>query len=587
MDDVTRHGALAPDRRTSPTGPVTANLEARMARSLVRSATRNRMRAYLIAIVALIWFALTSTGSYLGSHEPSVGGKIGDALYNSLTFLGPRDGYGGVGRYPRMPTLLWWGRFFGVALSMIAIFWAALYQSRRYLAGFLIQSRARGHIVVLSANGFADALARGSAEQGHCVVLVEEGVSSDRIVDLGRAGVVVMPADATLDQWLDNCRIADAARVISWIENDSLSLSSAFLARRQLRARGAEIAVRLDNAEMQRALRNAPELLQTDQGRLRPVSPTAAAVRAAFSDAQLIDAAMRRQAARVHVVLHGNATALGVVASTILRHYGSIHLAMPMVSWDIGADDSAWTAWRRHHYSFLEHGRVVFGDEDAPTITRVPDGAGADLDEVALHVVDHGADDRTIAAAFDLASMLAQRQARPPAVRAILRDAHASRELMVHASTLAFAPPILINAETSFDALLHGEAEAKAARLHRAYVDNRASNAASARDWGDLGETFVEASRASADHGAIKAFDVAAGVAAGLDRATLIDQLAQAEHRRWSVERLLDGWAPATERNNERRLHDKLRPWRDLSDADRDKDVAAVELMIGRLLTDG
>jgi hypothetical protein len=579
----TREGMDSEHADAAATGAPTLNFEARLARSLARGTGGSRARAIVVGIVAAGWLLLTLTGSFLGSHEPTFGGRLGDALYSSLTFLAPRDAYGGI-VHPPLPLLLWWGRFFGVALSTIAIFWAAMYRSRNLMASYLIRSRARGHMVVISADGFADALVSGSAQEGQCVVLVERGVSSERRSEFARSGVIVMPEDASLHRWLTDCRLAEASVVICWMESDSLSLSNAFAVRTQLTGSKIEVVVRLESPEMQRSLRNAPELLQSRDGRLRPASPTISAVRAALSGAELVRRAVELKLERVHVLLHGDTAALGVIASTILQHNWSIHLGAPRVSWNIAADAPAWRDWVAHQYCFEDHVAQIFEDGDAPQIATIAGLSALPADAIAAHVVDYGDDDRTMAVALDLASRLAQESPNPAPVQAILRKAYAARELLGHSQTLAFAPPILVGASTSFSDFAPHKEDPGGARLHRTYLRQAAGKAGALRDWQSLPETYVHASGAASDHASIKKFDILRAEATGMDRASLTEALAQCEHRRWCVERLLDGWSPAEARNNERRLHDSLVAWSRLSRADQERNLSTLDAAFEREL---
>lgn len=85
-----------------------------------------------------------------------------------------------------------------------------------------------------------------------------------------------------------------------------------------------------------------------------------------------------------------------------------------------------------------------------------------------------------------------------------------------------------------------------------------------------------------ADPGAVEAnMHVAAGSVQIL-RARM-DQLKRLEHERWMAEKRLDGYvqtAPNGPRDDERRLHPALVPWEELSEADQDKDIANIDLLI-------
>ena len=55
-----------------------------------------------------------------------------------------------------------------------------------------------------------------------------------------------------------------------------------------------------------------------------------------------------------------------------------------------------------------------------------------------------------------------------------------------------------------------------------------------------------------------------------------VEALAEAEHRRWMGDKILAGWRYGAERDDTRRLHPSMRPYEDLSDAEKQKDRATV-----------
>lgn len=56
----------------------------------------------------------------------------------------------------------------------------------------------------------------------------------------------------------------------------------------------------------------------------------------------------------------------------------------------------------------------------------------------------------------------------------------------------------------------------------------------------------------------------------------VVDARAVDEHDRWMAEKVAAGWTYGPERDDAHRLHPDLRPWADLSEADREKDRAAI-----------
>jgi RyR domain len=55
-----------------------------------------------------------------------------------------------------------------------------------------------------------------------------------------------------------------------------------------------------------------------------------------------------------------------------------------------------------------------------------------------------------------------------------------------------------------------------------------------------------------------------------------IERLAEAEHDGWMAQRAKDGWRYGSPRDDARKLHPSMVPYRDLPDAEKEKDRAAV-----------
>jgi len=107
---------------------------------------------------------------------------------------------------------------------------------------------------------------------------------------------------------------------------------------------------------------------------------------------------------------------------------------------------------------------------------------------------------------------------------------------------------------------------------------------AARRGWGDVGETYRNANRASADHAMMKLWDLGwkpapAGVKGETNPEIAeadVMKLAELEHSRWMAERMMSGWRPGDKRDNRLRVHPNLVAWEKLSEADRAKDADQV-----------
>ncbi len=151
----------------------------------------------------------------------------------------------------------------------------------------------------------------------------------------------------------------------------------------------------------------------------------------------------------------------------------------------------------------------------------------------------------------------------------------------------------------SREVLLEGRDDALAEVIHEHYRDTSAAQgrdpaaAPSGRRWSELAASYRDANRHQADHlwAKLAVTDCRAVpeelVESFAFAPTEVERLAIIEHRRWSVERWLDGWTFGAERDNARKLHPQLIPYAELSDAMQDLDRFAVRLVPALLARSG
>ncbi|WP_299870699.1 RyR domain-containing protein [uncultured Hoeflea sp.] len=136
-----------------------------------------------------------------------------------------------------------------------------------------------------------------------------------------------------------------------------------------------------------------------------------------------------------------------------------------------------------------------------------------------------------------------------------------------------------------------------ASQLHEACRRGANVSVAANVPWQELSETYRRANRRAADHMAAKLWTIGVRHEQGegteekltaADRAKIksvlataredgtLDQLAELEHRRWCVERFLDGWLLGKARDNRKKIHPLLVPWEKLKklpeELDKDRD---------------
>jgi hypothetical protein len=151
------------------------------------------------------------------------------------------------------------------------------------------------------------------------------------------------------------------------------------------------------------------------------------------------------------------------------------------------------------------------------------------------------------------------------------------------------------------------KAQHMARHLHSIYTAKTKPDDDRNAPWPMLKETYRRANMRAADHLPAKLFTLGIDPRAATDKALLtpavrqklaalmhapaddpvLEQLASLEHRRWMIERKLDGWRFGTMRDNKRRIHDLLIPWEELDGplrAERIKDADQIVAIISQLL---
>lgn len=149
-------------------------------------------------------------------------------------------------------------------------------------------------------------------------------------------------------------------------------------------------------------------------------------------------------------------------------------------------------------------------------------------------------------------------------------------------------------AEQIFDLGSLATVERNARAVHEAYrqqmlaTDPSAAVAEGLKPWEQLAETYRAANRRAGDHMPVKLASIGYLLEPGkpllLDDSIVLDEppsrrelLSRLEHRSWRYERLLNGWRYGAVRDNQQRLHPSIVLWGDLSESERQKDVAQME----------
>jgi hypothetical protein len=138
----------------------------------------------------------------------------------------------------------------------------------------------------------------------------------------------------------------------------------------------------------------------------------------------------------------------------------------------------------------------------------------------------------------------------------------------------------------SADIVLRGRLDADARRIHQSYLDGelkkgrKKGETPTLVEWENLADGVRQANRAQADHMPIKRRTLEESTTPAT-----IEALAEAEHRRWVAEKIVAGWRYAAIRDDSRRLHNSIRPYGDLSEAEKEKDRDTVRAVAASITT--
>jgi len=154
--------------------------------------------------------------------------------------------------------------------------------------------------------------------------------------------------------------------------------------------------------------------------------------------------------------------------------------------------------------------------------------------------------------------------------------------------------------------LLNQNLDEMAETFHQAYIevegkDRRANNLppAAGKTWDELSEDDRQSNREAADHTWAKLgllgyrieevrvnqrIVINNGIISQLEN--LLEELAEFEHYRWMVWRVLNGWQYGSPRNNEKKLHPDIVEYKYLKESTKEKDRANIRAIIG-LFRDG
>jgi hypothetical protein len=528
----------------------------------------------LIAVLAVVAIALVVIGRLIGP-TPVENPGWQDALYSVLlaftldgTFLGSQN----------VVTLL--GAFAAALVFYLALFGSLWVVFRRRLAAWRA-SRARRHIVVIGDDADAGELASILAADKNVVLATTGPVQGRRLLGIER------PA-ATSDL-IAAAGIERARSVVVMLADEKMNtaIATAIASGRA----GAEPSIWCRTGD--RLIADRVSAVESGAERIEVFDEAQMMARSMFARHPAHAVAERMAADRVHFVILGFGRLGQAMAEEAIFSGIAEGLDTPMITVIDRHASLAGQIYRGNRpaldraadFAFLEADLITA--ENAPVLPRpVLDALAArdDIARVTGLLICLGSDADNVRFALALPD-LRRREGRyfaPAFMR--LRDPDAESIVFATAQPHVLDPNEGVNplerptALIASDILDTAHRDEAARLLHEAYGKGRATSMGAAAGWNHLPETFRRANRRSADHIAAKLFSIGLTSEHDAHAPILVERgahqrhlaplqsdgddrvarLAALEHRRWSADRIVDGWSYAAVRDDDRKLHPLL-----------------------------
>jgi hypothetical protein len=568
----------------------------------------------VILALALGWIV----GSALAWSSEGEGANL---AYKMIGVLTVQDSYFDVDS-----PALEMARLSGMALPLVGLVFAFSGQLGEAIARLLLLGATR-HVVITGAAAPALALARNCREAKDAVILIARDLAPETAWSLRQRGIVLVEGDPAHHDTLRTARAHRAGHFVAMESEDTENLRIEAALRAVVAARnpkrkhplsahvGIGSPLLLQEAREMRSQAHAEHEAKAKDAQKKPPPPPidprpfaleelAARKLIALQAPVMLTLAESQQHPRPHLVIFGFDAAAEAVAVRAFMSLWSARFQAPRVT--VVTDDpvhaearfaarypqarahEAWRAdiafvpfdWRQRSldHQLLEDIESARGPVSGAVVSAGVDAETIQLSLALLRTANlHGIWAVPIymkeSAESDFSRQVAGGDRTPDVLDAFL---------------LAFGS----NESTATRSLVvEGDLDRGAAVLHRVYQLDIMSKAfvdareleAMAKSWEGVPETYRNANRAAADNALIKLWDAgwkpALGAKGALDpkiEDDMLWRLAETEHARWMAERLMSGWRPGEKRNNKLMVHPNIRPWAELDDELRDRDMVQV-----------
>lgn len=540
----------------------------------------------LIGMVAILAFVLGVVGMRWQMATHGTAATWADAVYFSLRLFTVSYDFVGEGDAPYAAEnwLLEVARFLAPATLTYAVVKGLMLAAADHL-NLLRLSRWKGHAVVCGAGERGRQLAVALRKEGRRVVVIEKDEQVDALADIRAAGARVVVGSGTDPARQADARLEHAAIVAAVTPCEESNLQVVLAASR----RRSGLPLRA----LAHATRSFAEMFETRP----PFARIVDGKECGFFDHDVAASRLlvSRYAADLvpdllsasrppQLLLAGDGDILPELLGVVVTQCQYAGADVPRIDLVIVDADAFAREFPLTHPQLGLVADLHVHVKPLPLVLRL------DLAELRSDVHDHPYDLAIVACREDidtltLARNLAQQTGRVRRdIVAGLRPSTQLMRLFIDEQPLAgVQSQDIVALGCSAEIVLHGRLDKVARGIHEAYLDDQLAagrslgSAPALVPWEELPEGLRQANRAQADHIQIKRRTLAIS-----DSAATIEALAVAEHRRWMAEKIVANWRHAAERDDTRRLHPSIRPYDELSEAEKQKDRNTVAAARGK-----
>ena len=531
----------------------------------------------LIILAAALAFVLGS----LGVHQQQLAAdKVitwADAVYFSLRLFTVSYDLPGDGTpYAVSSPLLQVARFLAPAAVFYAAFKGFLFAVSQQVNVWRLRGW-RGHSIVCGAGKRGRLVALNLRSEGRQVVVVERDPANEAIGELRSAGVRVIVGSATDSVCQEQARMETAALVVALTTNEESNLEVALAASRRNNGLPVEIQAHASRRFAEEFERQPPFDRIRQGVHARFFDHEAAAARLLLQEfATELVPVLAQSARSPRLLLSGDGTLLPELLRAAVVQCQYAFAGVPTLVVATSEGDRVRHRFPNQHPQLVQVAEVKLVELPLPTLVgaefdSLAGGANFDLAFVACHNdVD----------TLSLARYLAQHEAvRVGHIVACLRPSGNVMQLLGAKQPIAGVEiRDLVELGCRADVLVYGELDRNAKVIHEDYVKTQIA-AGFTEDtntvlvaWENLPESLRQANRARDDHQPIKLRTLTVSRSP-----EMLEALAEAEHRRWMAEKILAGWRYGEQRDNTRKRHPSLKPYGQLSEAEKQKDRDTIQ----------